>query len=118
MRTSCQPQLPWISQADFAVLNYFRQIAHKFAELPTYNILESAGIVPSSTQNYTLTAVQAALKNAHGATPFVGCNKKGELNEFWYFWETYGSVNFGVYEPTESTTKSTCPASLRYLPKP
>lgn len=118
MRPQCQPKLPWISQADFAVLNYFRQIAHKFQERPTYDFLAAAGIVPSSTKNYTLAQVQETLKQAHGATPFVGCNKKGEMNEFWFFWGTFGSVNFGLYEPTESTTKSTCPASLRYLPKP
>ncbi|KAJ9479510.1 putative Ribonuclease T2-like (putative) [Pseudozyma hubeiensis] len=118
MRSQCQPQLPWISQADFAVLNYFRQIAHKFQERPTYNILQSVGITPSSTQNYTLVQVQQALKNAHGATPFVGCNRNGEMNEFWYFWNVRGQVNFGLYQPVESTTKSTCPQSLRYLPKP
>lgn len=88
MRTSCQPQLPWISQADYAVLNFFRQIAHKFQERPTYDFLASAGIVPSSTQNYTLAEVQQTLKKFHGATPFVGCNKNGEMNEFWYFWES------------------------------
>ncbi len=118
MRPSCQPKLPWISQADFAVLNYFRQIAHKFAELPTYDILKAAGIVPDANKTYQLADVQAALKEAHGATPFVGCNKKGEMNEFWYFNFVQGSVNFGRYEPTESTTKSTCPATLKYLPKP
>ncbi|SNX87258.1 related to Ribonuclease Trv [Melanopsichium pennsylvanicum] len=118
MRQECQPQLAWISQADYAVLNYFRQIAHKFQQLPTYTILESASIVPSSTQNYTLTQVQQALTAYHGATPYVGCNNKGEMQEFWYFFNTRGSVNFGHYEAVESTTKSTCPASLRYLPKP
>ncbi|SPO24557.1 related to Ribonuclease Trv [Ustilago trichophora] len=118
MRPSCQPQLPWISQPDFAVLNYFRQIAHKFQERPTYNFLESAGILPSATKNYTLAEIQSTLKNFHGATPFVGCNKKGEMNEFWYFWNVRSTVNFGHYEPVESTTKSTCPQSLRYLPKP
>ncbi|ETS62049.1 hypothetical protein PaG_03606 [Moesziomyces aphidis] len=118
MRPTCQPKLPWISQADFAVLNYFRQIAHKFAELPTYDILKAAGIVPDANKTYELADVQAALKQAHGATPFVGCNKKGEMNEFWFFNLVRGSVNFGHYEATESTTKSTCPATLKYLPKP
>lgn len=118
MRPTCQPKLPWISQADFAVLNYFRQIAHKFAELPTYDILKAAGIVPDANKTYQLADVQAALKQAHGATPFVGCNKKGEMNEFWFFNLVRGSVNFGHYEATESTTKSTCPATLKYLPKP
>lgn len=118
MRPGCQPKLPWISQADYAVLNYFRQIAHKFAERPTYNFLQAANILPTTDKNYTLSEIQQTLRDAHGATPFVGCNRKGELNEFWYFWNTYGSVNFGLYEPVESTTKSTCPPSLRYLPKP
>ncbi|EST05311.1 Ribonuclease T2-like protein [Kalmanozyma brasiliensis GHG001] len=119
MRPTCQPALPWISKPDFAVLNYFRQIAHKFAERPTYNILANAGIVPSATQNYTLVQVQDALKKVHGGTPYVGCNKKtGALSEFWFYWNVRGQVNFGLYEPVESTTKSNCPASLRYLPKP
>ncbi|CDS01788.1 related to Ribonuclease Trv [Sporisorium scitamineum] len=118
LRPSCQPQLPWISQSDFTVLNYFRQIAHKFAERPTYDILQASGIVPSSTHNYTLAQVQQSLRDFHGATPFVGCNKKGEFNEVWWFWNVRGQVNFGLYEPVESTTKSTCPTSLRYLPKP
>lgn len=118
MRPSCQPDLPWISQSDYAVLNYFRQIAHKFAERPTYTFLAEAGITPSNTQNYTLAQVQQVLKDAHSATPFVGCNKKGEMNEFWYFWNVRGTVNFGEYVPVESTTNSTCKASLRWLPKP
>lgn len=118
MRPSCQPTLPWISQPDYAVLNYFRQIAHKFQERPTYNYLKDAGIVPTTSKNYTLTEIQSALKQRHGATPFVGCNKKGELNEFWFYWVVRGQVNFGLYEPVESTTKSSCPASLKYLPKP
>ncbi|SAM82263.1 uncharacterized protein UBRO_04748 [Ustilago bromivora] len=118
MRPKCQPTLPWISQEDFAVLNYFRQIAHKFQERPTYNYLAAAGILPSATQNYTLAEIQSTLKQAHGATPYVGCNKKGEISEFWFFWHTRGTVNFGQYAPVESTTKSSCPASLRYLPKP
>ena len=118
MRTSCQPQLPWISQADYAVLNFFRQIAHKFQERPTYDFLASAGIVPSSEKNYTLAEVQQTLKKFHGATPFVGCNSNGEMNEFWYFWNVYSSILDGVFVPTESSTASTCPASLKYLPKP
>lgn len=118
MRPKCQPTLPWISQEDFAVLNYFRQIAHKFQKRPAYNYLAAAGILPSATQNYTLAEIQSTLKQAHGATPYVGCNKKGEISEFWFFWHTRGTVNFGQYAPVESTTKSSCPASLRYLPKP
>lgn len=119
MRTTCQPQLPWISQADYAVLNYFRQIAYKFAERPTYSILLAAGIKPSATQTYALTDVQAALKRAHGATPYVGCNKNGEMTEFWYFWNLAGSVvTGGRYQAVESTTTSSCPTTLKYLPKP
>ncbi|KAJ1026915.1 hypothetical protein NDA16_002208 [Ustilago loliicola] len=118
MRGKCQPTLPWISQEDYAVLNYFRQIAHKFQERPTYKFLEAAGIVPTTSKNYTLAEIQSTLKERHGATPYVGCNKKGEISEFWYFWNVAGQVNFGRYEPVESTTKSSCPASLRYLPKP
>ncbi|PWZ03790.1 ribonuclease T2 [Testicularia cyperi] len=119
MRTSCQPSLPWITQADFAVLNYFRQIAHKFQERNTYAILENAGIVPSSDKTYSLVDIQTALKNAHGATPFVGCSRStGEINEFWYFYNVAGSVNFGRYRPVESTTKSTCKDTVKYLPKP
>lgn len=118
MRTSCQPSLPWISQPDFAVLNFFRQIAHKFQERPTYQFLQSAGIIPTTEKNYTLTQVQQTLKDFHGATPYVGCNQNGEISEFWYFWEVRGSVNFGLFQPVESTTKSSCPSSLKYLPKP
>lgn len=85
--------------------------------MPTYDWLKHAGIVPSETKTYSLKSIQDALAKKHGGVPFVGCNKQGELNEFWYYYTTKGPVNFAKYIPGETTTKSTCPDQVKYLPK-
>lgn len=91
-----------------------------FLTAPTYKWLTQAGIYPSNTQNYTLTELQSALARHHGGkTPFLGCSNGGtRLNEFWYYYNTFGSIINGYYVPVESTTNSTCKATgIQWLPK-
>ncbi|PWN46602.1 ribonuclease T2 [Violaceomyces palustris] len=116
LRTECQPPLPGISREDYAVVGYFRQIVNRFRKLPTYRWLEEAGIVPSNTTTYTLAEIEGALSKKHGGVPYVGCTKKNQLDEFWYYFNTYGRIESGIFVPGPSTTKSSCPATgIRYL---
>lgn len=48
------------------VVDYFQRTAFLFARLNSYKFLKQAGIVPSETKTYQLSAIQAALKKGHG----------------------------------------------------
>lgn len=91
-----------------------------YSAAPTYKWLTSSGIYPSNNQTYTLDQLEGALARHHGGkTPFLGCSNNGtRLNEFWYYYNTFGSVIGGTYVPVDSTTKSTCKESgIQWLPK-
>ncbi|KAK4497358.1 hypothetical protein PRZ48_011809 [Zasmidium cellare] len=100
------------------VPDFFERTVALFKDLPSYQWLSDAGITPSSSQTYTLSAIQNALAKNHGGyTPYVGC-ASGALDELWYFYNTRGSVQTGTFEAAESLTKSNCPSSgIKYLPK-
>lgn len=89
-----------------------------FKSLPSHKWLADAGITPSSSKTYTLSAIQNALAKNHGGhAPYVGC-RSGAMDELWYFYNTRGSVQTGTFQPAESLTKSNCPSSgIKYLPK-
>ncbi|KAN0065877.1 hypothetical protein ACQY0O_001008 [Thecaphora frezii] len=116
MRTECQIPFPGISKEDFAVLSYFRQIVHLFKKLPTHAWLSEAGIIPAANKTYSLQSIQNALSRKHGGVPYIGCSK-GAFTEAWYYFTVKGPVNFGQYFSENSTSKSSCPDQVKYLPK-
>ncbi|KAI0876263.1 ribonuclease t2 [Hypoxylon argillaceum] len=105
-------------QATDEVPDYFNQAVALFKTLPTYDWLAAAGIVPSSTQTYTLAAIQAALTAHHGHNAVIRCSGS-ELNELWYHYHVQGPVyggNFQAVDPVGSG--NTCPSTgIKYLPK-
>ncbi|KDN46308.1 ribonuclease T2 [Tilletiaria anomala UBC 951] len=120
LRAECNAHLtqPGLSVEDSVVLNYFREIVKRFQRHPTYDWLAQAGITPSDKKTYNLAEMQAALKSGSGATPYIGCTSTGAFDEVWYFNYVYGPLINGYYVPTESTSKSSCPATgIKYLPK-
>jgi ribonuclease T2 len=72
--------------------------------------LSAAGITPSSSKTYTLSAIQAALKTKFGATPYIGCTSS-TIGQIYYYHHVSGSAQAGTYTPTDSTDASNCPAS-------
>lgn len=101
-------------------VDFFVRAVSLFQELPSYSWLATAGIVPSSTATYTLSAIQAALTAKFGFAVTANCNSNHELNELWYHYNIQGSVQSGKFIPTTPVgAGSTCPSSgIKYLPKP
>lgn len=97
--------------------DFYRKVVEVWDSLPTYQFLENAGITPTLDKTYSLSDVQAALSQAHGAQVYVGCSNTDAISEIWYYNHVKGSVLTGIYKPIDTLTKSNCPADVRYLPK-
>ncbi|KAK0481652.1 ribonuclease T2 [Armillaria novae-zelandiae] len=91
------------------VVNFFDTVARGFHHYPTFDILASAGIVPSNRTTYTLGQIQTAIATQTGAIPYLGCSPNATiLSEVWYFNHVYGTEQYGTYKAIDSTTKSSC----------
>lgn len=72
------------------------------SDLILVQALSDAGITPSSSKTYTLSAIQAALTNLHdGASVYLGCSS-GVLNEVWYFFNVAGNAIGGQYQAVDT----------------
>ncbi|KAI1426523.1 ribonuclease t2 [Xylaria sp. FL1777] len=100
------------------VADYFTRAVGLFKTLPSYDWLAAAGIVPSTTQTYTLAAIQAALTARHGHNVVISCSGSA-LNELWYHFQVQGSIQSGTFRAVDPVgSGSTCPATgIKYLPK-
>jgi ribonuclease T2 len=92
------------------VPDFFNRTVTLFKSLPTYDWLSAAGITPSSTTTYTLSKIQAALTQNHGARVYLGCDGN-ELNEVWYFFNVKGSLQTGTFIASATLTDSDCPTT-------
>ncbi|KAH9049354.1 ribonuclease T2 [Lactarius hengduanensis] len=91
------------------VVDFFDAVVRAFRQFPTYDILASAGIVPSNTTTYQLNDIQNTLKAQTGGIPFLGCGNNGTvLQEVWYFNHISGTEQFGRFKAMDSVTKSSC----------
>lgn len=63
--------------------------------------LAAAGITPSTSKTYTLSAIQAALTKMHGASVYLGCSS-GKLNQVWYFFNVQGNAIDGSYKAVKT----------------
>ncbi|KII94133.1 hypothetical protein PLICRDRAFT_36364 [Plicaturopsis crispa FD-325 SS-3] len=94
------------------VVNFFDAVVRAFKQYPTFDMLASAGIVPSNKTTYSISQVQNALKAQTGALPYVGCTTNGTvLSEVWYFSHVRGSEQYGNFKTVDSTTPTTCNAA-------
>ncbi|CAP79036.1 ribonuclease T2-like [Penicillium rubens] len=104
-------------KAQEEVGDYFQKTVELFKTLDTYKALDAAGITPSTSKTYSLSEIQEALTDMHGASVYLGCSS-GELNEAWYFYNVKGNVVDGTYKAVETLTDSGCPKTgIKYLPK-
>ncbi|KAI0052543.1 ribonuclease T2 [Auriscalpium vulgare] len=91
------------------VVDFFNAVVRAFKQFPTFDILASAGIVPSNTTTYALSDIQNVLKAQTGGIPYLGCGHNGTvLQEVWYFNHVSGTEQFGRFKALDSTTKSSC----------
>lgn len=54
--------------------DFFENAIGAFKKYPTYDWLEAAGITPSNSTTYSLSAIADALTKASGAIPYIGCS--------------------------------------------
>ena len=72
-----------------------------FKTLPTYEWLAAAGITPSSSKTYTLSALTSALKAASGVTPALNC-QSSSLNAIEWYFNLKGSLLTALSSPLVS----------------
>ncbi|ORY76635.1 ribonuclease T2-like protein [Protomyces lactucae-debilis] len=102
------------------VVDYMETTLNYFTSHPTYEWLARAGITPSNTTTYSLSQIQAAIRNATGVNAFVGCNRNAAMNntrdvfsEMWYYGHVEGRVQDLDFVPVDSNKfgNSTCVSS-------
>ena len=100
------------------VVDYFRSAVAVYQQLPTYDWLKEAGIVPSNTQTYTRDQIMTVLRQKHGADVSLGC-RGNKFDEVWYHFDVRGSIQTGEFVASvPDGGKTTCPLSgIRYPPK-
>lgn len=104
------------------VVDYFEAAIKFFRQLPTYDWLREAHILPTNSTKpgatYSLSKIQRALAKKFGATPYVGCSGpkynetiegKGSkddgktiLSEVWYYYHVYGRSQNGKGKPVDA----------------
>lgn len=101
--------------------------------LPTWGWLGAHGMYPSNTTTYTLSNMEAALRQEYGATPYLGCggpaynttaagknstdNGGTVLQEVWYYFHSYGRPQLGNWQHINQTGSSSCakaPGAIHY----
>lgn len=105
-------------QTQEEVVDYFKAAYGVYTQLPTYQWLAEAGILPSNEKTYSLDEIQTALRQKHGADVSLGC-KGSKFDEVWYHFDVRGSVQTGEFVASlPDGGKTTCPQfGIRYPPK-
>jgi len=99
-------------------VDFFVKTVSLFKTLPTYTWLANAGITPSSSKTYKLSAMNSALESAFGAPVVLLCENTNVVYEIYYGFHIDGSLQNGTFKPTTSTgSKTNCPATVKYPPK-
>lgn len=92
--------------------DFFQKVVDLYKGLNTYQALSKAGITPG--QSYSLSDVENALSQMHGAKPYLGC-ESGKLSQIYYYFVVKGNAITGQYKAVDSS-KSFIP--LHTLPFP
>ncbi|PVF99614.1 ribonuclease T2 [Serendipita vermifera] len=99
------------------VIDYFETGSKAFRKYPTYQWLEAKSIVPSNTESYKRSRIENALRDATGATPFLGCEKrsgKSYLKEVWYYTHSIGAPQSLDFVAVETKRNSNCGQDVFY----
>ncbi|KAI9692759.1 MAG: ribonuclease T2-like [Bogoriella megaspora] len=100
------------------VVSYFETTIKLFSRLPTYKLLETAGITPSTTKEYSRDKINDALKDGHQGNPVTIRCRHGGLQEVWYHFNVRGILEADNLVPSQpSFLASNCPKTVKYFPK-
>jgi ribonuclease T2 len=100
------------------VFDFFNVTMNLYRQLPTYEWLAEAGILPSYTKIYTREEILSVLKEKSGAEPYIRCDYENAFQEVWYFHHLHGSLVGENFTPIDTLTNSRCRASgIKYMPK-
>jgi len=107
--------------------DFFEAAVGANLKYPTWDYLAAAGITPSNTTKYTLGQIEAALYNATGAMPYLGCSGdrfnataagngtsdggRTILTEVWHYHHAWGPISRLNYTAVNSTSRSSCATS-------
>ncbi|CCF41495.1 ribonuclease T2 family protein [Colletotrichum higginsianum] len=97
------------------IVDFLETTVHYYKETPTWKWLADKAITPSNATAYSLADFQTALKEGHGAVPYIGCsgprynateagkgsldNGYTQLSEAWYYFHVYGKPQRGDSVP-------------------
>ncbi|UZJ55417.1 hypothetical protein CBS101457_004737 [Exobasidium rhododendri] len=103
------------------IVDFFTVSTELFQQYNLYSALSSAGITPSSSETYTLAALQSAAKASFGGiTPSFRCTNNVNLKEAWFDFETTGRSTtvdaFTLVDPIASNTNCAT-TGIKYNPK-
>ena len=73
-----------VDSTDQAIVYFLDATVGLFKNLPTYDWLAAAGIVPSSTATYTRNEIAGALRARYGANVSLEC-RSNTLKEVYYY---------------------------------
>ena len=60
-----------VNATESSLVDYIEAVVASELQYPTYTWLKNAGITPSNTTSYNLTAFESTLTKASGALPYV-----------------------------------------------
>lgn len=104
-------------QSHQEVVEFFEIVVSLYKQLPTYQWLTAAGIVPSTTATYTLAQLEAVAQSNYGQSVAWGCSGT-QLYQVFYYLTLSGNVQDGQYYTAAPTASSTCPKTgIQWLPK-
>ncbi|KAH8814589.1 ribonuclease T2-like protein [Flagelloscypha sp. PMI_526] len=96
---------------------FFETAVSLFKKLPTYDFLKDAGIEPSSTQTYSYSSIQSALRKAAGGVDVQVSCRGSQLNSVAYYFNVIGSPVNGQWVSVDANNKGHCPSKVSYKPK-
>lgn len=99
------------------IVDYFNITMNLYEQLPTFDWLIEAGIIPSHHKTFSTEDTIDALKKRFGHEVHLGCDERGSLNEIWYYFNAFGSLRNEDYESTDTTFGTTCGKFFHYFPK-
>ncbi len=83
------------------VVDFFQKTVDLFKGLDSYAFLALAGIVPSTTKNYTSGEIERALGAFRGGVNASIQCEGNQLNQIYYHFHVAGSAQDGIYVPTQ-----------------
>lgn len=100
------------------VYDFFRITEELYSKYDSYKFLSDAGITPDSDNTYARNDIAAALLAGFGGKKvYFACDKKGALNQVWYFHHVKGSVLSQNFVQIDALSNGNCPEDIYFYPK-